>query len=189
MDNCLYYGHFPYYGQLYGNCPCHGQLSIPWTIVQTMDNCPQPWPVVHCMDNCPWFGRFSMSCHGQLSIPWTIVHSMDNLWTIFEVWTIVHRLWTIVHVWTIVHMDNCPWWTIDCPCMDNCPWAPMGACMGIHKIVHACISPCTLIQVVVLTELDTWSIGVLMPMQVSTFQWKFHWIISLFFKHVSTLRS
>ena len=58
--------------------------------------------------------------------------------------------------------------------MDNCPWAPTDncPCMGIHKIVHACISPCTLIQVVVLTELDTWSIGVLMPMQVSTFPMK-----------------
>ena len=32
-------------------------------------------------------------------------------------------------------MDNCPWAS-----MDNCP------CMDIHKIVHAWISPCTLVD-------------------------------------------
>ena len=50
---------------------------------------------------------------------------MDNLWTILELWTIIHSYgqlsiaWTIVHrvLWTIVHG---PLWTI-VHTMDNCP--------------------------------------------------------------------
>ena len=47
--------------------------------------------------------------YGQLSIAWTIVHRV--LWTIVHAWTIIVHAWTIVHgpLWTIVHtMDNCP---------------------------------------------------------------------------------
>ena len=98
--------------------------------------------------------------HGQLSI-WTIVHTwiiVHNLWTIVHDFKIVHKLsilWTIVHAWTIVHRNANLWaiygqlsidlhWYGQSISMDNCP------CMDIHKIVHAWISPCTLIYALVL---------------------------------------
>ena len=58
----------------------------------------------------------SCSCSKQiymeLLILWPIVHAMVNLWTIFKLWSIVHRLWTIFS-----YMDNWPYdqltiWTI-----------------------------------------------------------------------------
>ena len=75
------------------------------------------WTIIHTMDNCPDHGQLSTTMassplHGQLSMGWTIFHVMS--------WTIVHTMdncpyqgqlsisWTIVLIMDISHtMDNC----------------------------------------------------------------------------------
>ena len=74
------------------------QLSMVWTIVHGMENCPHhghlsiPWTIFHATDICPYHGQVSMVRYGQLSMTWTIAIQLSILWEMSIVKTIVHSM-------------------------------------------------------------------------------------------------